>query len=425
MDAITMFYNATVTTEFAETRADSEVHPPLYEIVLSSVVLGLIILTSILGNVLVLAAIIRERVLHNKTSVFMANLAVADLCNAVFCMTTILVSCIRNEWVFGEIVCGIIGALIIVVCCASINTLGAIALDRYFAIVSPFHYAERMSPRRIALILSWIWIQSVLFSIMPAFGWSQYTYIAKEFICTADWSDDFWYTIVIIAVNIGIPICVMMYCYAHIFRIASAHRKQVNSQMQDSPTCANAKDPDVNGEPVRNRKPVGVFTKRAKQMRRDTKAATTLLVVMGTFLICWLPHCITMLCLAIPSCTAIPDAFYVVSTWFAMFNSACNPFIYCITNRQLRNAFQRTVVRLLPEACRRRMDVRVNPVDVTVANVTVTQCAHAQEVESDIVNGGNIVTLSHRMRSAGSLNEGPLSLNISGRDREKRQEEKK
>ncbi|XP_011666648.1 D(2) dopamine receptor A-like [Strongylocentrotus purpuratus] len=324
------------------------------EVILSIFTMGLIIVLSISGNIFVLAAIVRERVLHSKTSIFIASLAIADLINASLNMPTILVSCIYDKWIFGEIICAAIGVSVVTACTASINTLGAIAIDRYFAIVYPFKYSERMSACRVAAILVWIWTQSVLFGLMPAFGVSEFVYIESEYLCSADWSTHLSYTIIIVLVNMGAPIILMTYSYRHIFRIASAHRKQMR-------TRHNLNESGADVPTGRNRTTVIAFTKRAKQLRQDTKAATTLLIVMGTFLICWLPHTITMLCFAFPSCTAIPEGFYVVSTWFAMLNSACNPFIYCITNKQFRQAFKRTFAQMLPASWKRRMDRRVNP----------------------------------------------------------------
>ena len=327
---------------------------PVLEVVLSLFTMALILFLSISGNSFVLAAIARESVLKSKTSIFIANLAIADLLNAVLSMTTILVSCAYNKWIFGEIVCAVIGAALILACTASINTLGAIALDRYFAIVYPFQYSKRMSARRIVVLLVWIWTQSVFFSLMPAFGWSEYVYIESEYLCSADWSTDRSFTVTIVTVNLAVPVMLMAYSYVHIFRIATAHRKQMEAQRTINESCAD-------GPRSKNHKTVVVFTKRAKQMRRDTKAATTLLIVMGTFLLCWLPHTATMLCFALPSCSSIPQGIYVFSTWFAMLNSACNPFIYGITNKQFRDAFKRIFLHILPTSWKNREHRRVQP----------------------------------------------------------------
>ena len=77
---------------------------------------------------------------------------------------------------------------------------------------------------------------------------------------------------------------------------------------------------------------------RAK-MRRETKAAKTLLIVVGTFVLCWTPHFIGIFCLLFEGCSW-PDEFFAITTWLAMLNSACNPVIYGVMSRQFRKRFK-------------------------------------------------------------------------------------
>ena len=77
---------------------------------------------------------------------------------------------------------------------------------------------------------------------------------------------------------------------------------------------------------------------RAK-MRRETKAAKTLLTVVGTFVLCWTPHFIGIFCFLFEGCSW-PDEFFAVTTWLAMLNSACNPVIYGVMSRQFRKRFK-------------------------------------------------------------------------------------
>ena len=76
-----------------------------------------------------------------------------------------------------------------------------------------------------------------------------------------------------------------------------------------------------------------------RRMHRDTKAAKTLLIVVGTFIVCWTPHFVGIFCLLKPGCRW-PDRFFAVTTWLAMLNSACNPIIYGVMSRQFRRRFK-------------------------------------------------------------------------------------
>uniref|UniRef100_A0A0N4U4W6 G_PROTEIN_RECEP_F1_2 domain-containing protein n=1 Tax=Dracunculus medinensis TaxID=318479 RepID=A0A0N4U4W6_DRAME len=68
-------------------------------------------------------------------------------------------------------------------------------------------------------------------------------------------------------------------------------------------------------------------------------------VIMGTFLICWLPFFIVNVLRSF-----IPDSIsrlqFQAVTWLGYANSTANPFIYSILNRDFRNAFKRILSHL-------------------------------------------------------------------------------
>ncbi|XP_017101095.2 octopamine receptor beta-3R isoform X2 [Drosophila bipectinata] len=87
----------------------------------------------------------------------------------------------------------------------------------------------------------------------------------------------------------------------------------------------------------------------AKGWKAEHKAARTLGIIMGVFLLCWLPfflwYVITSLCG--PACPC-PDVLVVVLFWIGYFNSTLNPLIYAYFNRDFREAFRNTLECVLP-----------------------------------------------------------------------------
>ncbi|XP_017873558.1 PREDICTED: octopamine receptor beta-3R-like isoform X2 [Drosophila arizonae] len=87
----------------------------------------------------------------------------------------------------------------------------------------------------------------------------------------------------------------------------------------------------------------------AKGWKAEHKAARTLGIIMGVFLLCWLPfflwYVITSLCGAACPC---PDVVVVVLFWIGYFNSTLNPLIYAYFNRDFRDAFRNTLECVLP-----------------------------------------------------------------------------
>ncbi|XP_053964067.1 5-hydroxytryptamine receptor 2A-like [Anastrepha ludens] len=96
----------------------------------TSVMLGLLILITIIGNVFVIAAIILERNLQNVANYLVASLAVADLFVACLVMPLGAVYEIRQGWILGPELCDIWTSCDVLCCTASILHLVAIAVDR-------------------------------------------------------------------------------------------------------------------------------------------------------------------------------------------------------------------------------------------------------------------------------------------------------
>ena len=81
-----------------------------------------------------------------------------------------------------------------------------------------------------------------------------------------------------------------------------------------------------------------------RMMKREHKAAKTLGVIMGAFLVCWLPFFTWYLTASLCSDACpdlLPDWSINVLFWIGYVNSALNPVIYPCFNRDFREAFRR------------------------------------------------------------------------------------
>ncbi|XP_040580862.1 octopamine receptor beta-2R isoform X1 [Lepeophtheirus salmonis] len=92
----------------------------------------------------------------------------------------------------------------------------------------------------------------------------------------------------------------------------------------------------------------GVLERRLKERnrnysswRKEHKAFVTLGIVMGAFLLCWVPFFTWYLTVAICGDEQCPCPRIVVSIlfWIGYFNSTLNPVIYVMTNRDFKDAF--------------------------------------------------------------------------------------
>ncbi|XP_042877487.1 octopamine receptor beta-3R-like [Penaeus japonicus] len=87
--------------------------------------------------------------------------------------------------------------------------------------------------------------------------------------------------------------------------------------------------------------------------RREHKAARTLGLIMGAFVLCWLPFFTWYVSINIcGSACRCPHAVVTALFWIGYFNSTLNPFIYAYFRADFREAFHRTLKRLT--CCRPR-----------------------------------------------------------------------
>lgn len=84
---------------------------------------------------------------------------------------------------------------------------------------------------------------------------------------------------------------------------------------------------------------------RISSLKRETKAAQTLSMVVGGFIACWLPFFIYYLLIPFLPKESVSEDLMVVLTWLGWISSGINPFIYAFYNTDFRIAFWRLTLR--------------------------------------------------------------------------------
>ncbi|XP_061088406.1 D(5)-like dopamine receptor [Conger conger] len=307
---------------------------------LTGCVLFLLIVSTLLGNTLVCAAVIKFRHLRSKvTNFFVISLAVSDLFVAVLVMPWKAVSEVAGYWLFGRF-CETWIAFDIMCSTASILNLCIISVDRYWAIASPFRYERKMTQRVAFIMIGVAWTLSILISFIPVqLNWHK----AEEDYTDANDSNhtedcnaslNSTYAISSSLISFYIPVVIMIGTYTRIYRIAQTQIRRISSleraveqaQSHQHPSdCANENSLKTT-------------------FKKETKVLKTLSIIMGVFVFCWLPffvlNCMVPFCdigeVGDPPC--VSDSTFNIFVWFGWANSSLNPVIYAF-NADFRKAF--------------------------------------------------------------------------------------
>lgn len=110
------------------------------------------------------------------------------------------------------------------------------------------------------------------------------------------------------------------------------HNNLDNSEMEPAiPKIVKPRDPEKE--------------KRRIARKKEKRATLILGLIMGSFIACWLPFFfLYILTPACPSCK-IPDSAFAFAFWLGYMNSALNPAIYTIFNKDFRRAFRRILFK--------------------------------------------------------------------------------
>ncbi|KAM3607503.1 uncharacterized protein V6R79_008902 [Siganus canaliculatus] len=366
--------------------------PPPSKILLTST-LSLVAILTTFFNCLVITAIAVTRKLHHPANYLICSLAVTDLLVAVLVMPFSIMYIQKETWVMGQVVCTIWLSVDVTCCTCSILHLAAIAIDRYRAITDAVEYSRKRTGARAGAMVAVVWLLSILISLPPLL-WRHFSEGADQKDHCIIIHHHMAFTLYSTFGAFYIPLLLILILYYKIYRAAQtlymrreASRASRQSCMTNgtmipsypvgdgsadegprspepiSPPEKSNSDPSTE-EPPRERVRVPVKPFHSKSRRhesrsesrrsqfysgprisgsRERKAASTLGLIIGAFVICWLPFFVKEVIVnTCGSCsTSVEMADFL--TWLGYLNSLINPLIYTIFNEDFKKAFQRLV----------------------------------------------------------------------------------
>lgn len=348
---------------------------------------------ALLANTAVLTVVVRAAHLR-QCLVFVGHLCAVDLLCAMLLMpvgmvnTSPLLSGTRALFASSPspLACRLYAGLHTTLVAASIFTITAISVERYYYIVHPMRYEATMTPRLAAAILALLWLASVLLGSATTLGWTTGAHVKVKVrpssCCSLWWSHGgrycWGFALLFASVCFCIPAAVILAVYGTVYKVARVAARHQHGPVP-SWTCKSAAAvgrPKCRSNLVNSETTIiatvtshwhGCAGGGALHRRRTPgggKAAVTLAVIIGQFLLCWLPYFSFHLRLSLaPSHSVAASGADAIApiTWLAYSSFAANPFFYGLLNRQIREE----LAKLL--CCCRRQRAAVWPVRTEMA----------------------------------------------------------
>ncbi|KAM4818703.1 melatonin-related receptor [Thomomys bottae] len=271
-----------------------------------------ILLTAVvdlIGNCMVILAVIKNKKLRNSGNIFVVSLSLADALVALYPYPVMLHTISMGGWNLSQLQCKIVGFITGVSVVGSVFNIMAIAINRYCYICHSLQYERIFSVRNSCIYLVVTWVMTVL-AILPNMYIGTIEYDPHTFTCIFNYLSNPVFTVTIVCIHFVLPLIIVAFCYVRIWAKVRAARD------------AAVQNPDNQFADVRN--------------------FLTMFVIFLLFAVCWGPINALMVFVALSPkgmTSKIPHWLYLAAYLLAYLNSCVNAVIYGLLNENFRREY--------------------------------------------------------------------------------------
>ncbi|XP_042360748.1 lysophosphatidic acid receptor 2a [Plectropomus leopardus] len=319
------------------------------------VVIGLgltVCLIVVLANLMVMVAISINRLFHFPIYYLLGNMAAADLFAGIAYANLMLhtgpwtSTLTKEQWYIR-------GALIDISLTASVANLLAVAVERHQSIIT-MQLHSKMTKRRVVLLIVCIWAVSIIMGLVPSTFWNCECDLADCSTVAPLYSRRF---LIFWAVLNLLTFLIMVAMYTRIFvyvRYQTWYASQHTLDVQHRQTVINL--------------------------------MKTISMVLGAFVICWMPGLVTLLLDGLLGKASHANAYEKFCLVIAECNSLVNPIIYSLRDNEMRQTFKRILCCLCQRGGNQQRELSPAEIDSPLPEESLG-CIQKSEEQAICTNG--------------------------------------
>ncbi|KAM8946153.1 melanocyte-stimulating hormone receptor [Pelodytes ibericus] len=268
-------------------------------------------LFTLIENILVVVAIIKNHNLHSPMYYFLCCLAVSDMLVSISHLSESLFMFLLKHGVVvvnRKMEIEVDNIFDMMICCSvvsSLSFLAAIAVDRYITIFYALRYHNIMTQRRVLVGIGGIWLLSTVCSVIFIIYWEK----REVILCLVGF--------------FVFMMALMVALYIHMFALARRHAHSISTLQ------------------------MGQRRRFAQPHTVNMRGAITLSILLGIFFLCWGPFFLHLtLILSCPKHILCLNYFKYFNVYIILIicNSVIDPLIYAFRSQELRKTLKDIMV---------------------------------------------------------------------------------
>ncbi|CAL8080132.1 unnamed protein product [Orchesella dallaii] len=272
-------------------------------------------LFSVVGNGCILFVFLFRRRRLTPAEILLVNLGIVDILLSLASYPLTMISSFKHRWNFGELGCTLYGFVCYFLGLASIFSITAIALIRYWKTCTPAR-GNKITCWTSYKTIGWGYIFGLVWAVPPLIGFGNYGFEPYGLSCTLDWvardNASRVYIMLVTIFCVFIPLFLILFCYCRIILLVRQSDALVRSN--------------------------GVQKKNGKVS--DIQLTWISALVTLGFIIGWTPYSVVSLWSSFRGEMILPMWATPIPVIMAKSSIAYNPFIYIFFTARYREDFR-------------------------------------------------------------------------------------